>query len=110
MTSEQIARAMAIPDRHALMVLKQLISAGLVCSYSCIARGYELSRELEEISLWDIYMTTEETMSVTPCLVDQDYCSRKAAETCLVRRFYTKFQRALELQLQKVSLADILRM
>ena len=55
MTSEQIARAMAIPDRHVLMVLKQLISAGLVCSYSCIARGYELSRELEEISLWDIY-------------------------------------------------------
>ena len=55
-------------------------------------------------------MTTEETMSVNPCLVDQDYCSRKAAETCLVRRFYTKFQRALELQLQKVSLADILRM
>lgn len=108
LTGEQISAVMAIPDRYLLKVLRKLKSAGMILSFSGVAGGYELSRDLSAIALWDVLKATEETMCINGCLQDEENCSRHATATCPVRRFYCSLQDEMEKKLKEVSLADIL--
>lgn len=110
LTAEQIAQRMAIPDRYLQKVLKKLKQAGLICSYPGIAGGYELSRELDDIAFWDVLVSMEETMQINPCLQQEENCSRRATQTCPVRKFYCGLQTAMETKLKKVSVGEIQQM
>lgn len=106
-TGGEISDTMAIPERYLLKVLNKLRSSGLVHSFSGSSGGYELSKSLSQITLWDVLVVMEETMAVNPCLQDEENCSRHATATCPVRKFYCGFQMTIENILRNVSLEEI---
>lgn len=106
-TGGEISNEMAIPERYLLKVLNKLRNGGLIQSFSGNAGGYELSKSLSRITLWDVLVTMEETMEINPCLQDEENCSRHATATCPVRRFYCSFQLTIEQILRSVSLKSI---
>lgn len=110
LTTDQISQSMAIPDRYLLKVLRRLKRAGIVYSYPGNSGGYELRKELCDISFWDILVTMEGTMKINPCLDNESACSRQASKSCPVRRFYCGLQTELQSRFQAITMEDIKNM
>lgn len=104
----EISEEMAIPERYLLKVLKKLKQEGIIRSFAGSQGGYELAKDMSDISLADILQITENTVRINRCLEDDEYCSRKAVLTCPVRKFYCGLQTEMMDRARGISLLDIL--
>ena len=107
-TASMISEEMVIPEKYLIKVLKKLRAAGIVESIPGAKGGYYLTRDLNEITLGDIFETMEQTMKCNRCLENDGYCSRNATATCKIRKFYQKVQREMEEKVFSVSLTTII--
>lgn len=104
----EIAGEMAIPERYVLKVLKKLKQEGIIISFSGSQGGYELAKNISDISLGDVLQIMENTVKLNRCLEDDEYCSRDAVSICPVRKFYCGLQNEMMDRVKGVSIQDIL--
>lgn len=107
-TAYEITEDMVIPDRYILKVLNKLRKKGLIRSFSGNQGGYELEKELSEISLLDVMETMENTININRCLEEDKYCSRDAVSNCPVRKFYYGLQQELIEKIRYISIQDVM--
>lgn len=97
-------------DRHiVLKVLDKLKKADIVSAIQGIAGGFELKKDIREITLLHIIEVMETTTKVNRCLEGDGYCSRNAAKTCLVRPIYQDIQTMIETEFSKQTIYDLIR-
>lgn len=70
--AKTIAEQSNIPLRFALKILGKLVAGEIVCSFKGVNGGYELARQLSDISLYDIVVIVEGNYHFSRCL-DGDY-------------------------------------
>ncbi len=104
----QIAEEMGIPERYVLKVLKKLKQAGIILAFAGNHGGYELAKEISDISFGNILQIMENTIRINRCLEEDEYCSRGATLTCPVRKFYCGLQNELIDRARRTSIQDIL--
>lgn len=104
---EEISDSMKIPYRYLNKVLSKLKNGGIVKSYEGLHGGYELTKDLKEISLWEVLNIMENTVKVNRCLEEDKYCSRNGAETCPVRKFYCNLQYEIEKKAKSINIFDM---
>lgn len=107
-TAYEIAEDMAIPERYVLKVLNKLKQKDIIVSFSGNRGGYELVKELSEISLLNILETTENTTNINRCMEEDKYCSRNAVLGCPVRKFYCNLQREFLGKARDISVQDMI--
>lgn len=107
-TACEISYEMSIPERYVLKVLRKLKENNIIIAFPGKQGGYELAKDLSEISLKDIVELTETTIKINRCLEDDEYCSRDAVSTCPVRKFYCGLQQQILKKTQSISVRDIL--
>ena len=75
---KDIAERQDISKKYLEIIVKDLVTAGLVDSASGKGGGYKLSRPIEKYTIGEIIETMEGPMAPVACLADKKYkCDRK---------------------------------
>lgn len=97
-------------DRHTVVkVLDKLKKAEIVSAIQGIAGGFELRKDIREITLFHIIEIMESKTKVNRCLEEDGYCSRYATKTCPVRPIYQDIQTMIEAEFSKQTIYDLIR-
>lgn len=104
----EIEQQMGVPAQYLHKVTSKLKKAGLIQTVQGNGGGYRLCTDASTISLYDILSLTEQTLEINGCLVDKDFCSRHATETCPVRRVYRNISAAIKQSLEQTTIARLL--
>lgn len=90
--AKTISESTDVPLRFALKILRKLVAGEIVKSYKGIYGGYELDRELNELSLYDIVELVEGTYRFSRC-VSKDYacsCNKEDELPCSYQRVFSE--------------------
>ncbi|MDA3850521.1 MAG: Rrf2 family transcriptional regulator [Spirochaetaceae bacterium] len=101
--AREISTDLNIPFEKLSKVLQKLAAHGVVKAHRGRQGGYGLARELQSISLEELYTMLEENYYVVPCLSGRE-C--KSHELCQILPGMNRFQIELNSLLKKFSLAD----
>lgn len=88
--AKTISETTDVPQRFALKILRKLVDGDIAKSYKGIYGGYELSKPLAEISLFDIVNLMEGTYKFSRCLDENYECTCGSAKTlpCIYRKAF----------------------
>ena len=104
----EIGSKMGISENYLMKVLKALKDAGLVAGYQGKRVGYAISKNPEEISLWDIVEVMEGTTKINRCLEADEFCSRHGTQFCAMRKYYQGLQKQMEEYLSGITIDKVL--
>ncbi len=104
-----ISEEMCVSLRFSLKILGKLVSKGIVKSYKGNKGGYELARNVEDITLRDVICAVEGPYRISKCVGDdlEFECNRGASEYCVFRQTYEELSRQINEQLNAVSFASL---
>lgn len=108
MGSEDISKQMGIPKQIIAQIAKPLRDAGIIATKRGVGGGFSLNRKPEEISLADVINAMEETTRINRCMEADHYCSRDAAATCPVRKFYEGIQTFVDEAFSSKTIASLM--
>ncbi len=92
------------------MILRKLVTGGLVNSYKGTKGGYELGRSPSEISLCDVIEMVEGPYSLARCVSESDYqCNRntEACGVCNFRKVYAEISETVRQRLSEVKFSGL---
>ena len=100
----------AITAPFAYKILKKLQKAKIVRGYRGVHGGYSLNKELDELTLYDVYSAIDSDMFIIECMAPQYDCVRdgKDGHACLVHKELASIQKELVEMLRRRSLREIM--
>lgn len=107
-TVGEIARRMTMSEDHLLKVIKRLSQLGYVQTIRGRNGGLRLARSPEEINIADVIRSTEENLSIVPCL-DGTEAPCPISEICQLSGAVDEALNAFFATLRKYTLADMVR-
>ncbi len=99
LTRKQISRNQDIPSSYLVNILISLKAEGIIRTIRGPRGGYELAREPDDITVFDIVKTLEGPFE------DEKNCSRSS--TCVSMGVWTKVQKAQEDVLKGITINDL---
>lgn len=105
--ARELAEAQDIPLEFTYKILRRLSQAGLCQAYMGPRGGFTLSLKPECISLHDVVQAIQGELVVRNCLLDLSSCPWQP--NCTVSTKMAELQKALEKQLNEITLAAILQ-
>lgn len=73
-TTAQIARDLCVSEAHLSKVLQRLSKAGLVASARGPKGGHRLARDVDKITLLEVYEALEGSLDTTDCMLGRTAC------------------------------------
>ena len=107
-SSGEISRQMAVPKSMISKFAAPLQEAGIMTHLRGAGGGFALCRDPGDISLHEVVNLLEGTTRINRCLEADHFCSRGAAGTCPVRRFYEQVQSRMEEAFKDKTIASLL--
>lgn len=90
-------------------ILKKLEKAKIVQSFRGSNGGYALRKNLDEVTLLDLYLAVDDSFYIIECMDPKKACSRNAEEfPCRVHQEMERIQKILIAELQSKTVAEIL--
>lgn len=103
MDAKAISDVTCVTLRFSLKILRKLVASGIVRSYKGVQGGYELARELSEISLKDVIEAVEGKYVLSKCLSDGYECSRGMSGKCCFQRVFSEVSSMVEKKLEEYT-------
>ena len=104
---KDIAERQGISKKYLEIIVKTLVSNGLLAGASGKGGGYKLSRKPEKYKVGQILELMEGTLSSVACLEDPDYeCPRK--ETCQTLPMWKEFDQMVHDFFYSRTLSDLM--
>jgi Rrf2 family protein len=75
-SKRDICDAEGITPAFLTKILQPLIRKGLVNSKRGVAGGFQLAKDPDELTVWDIMQAVEEPLALNVCLTEDDECGR----------------------------------
>lgn len=104
----RLAAAHGLPQPMASKVMKQLVRAGLLCSYRGAKGGYGLVRDPGEITVAEIIEALEGPIAFTEC-VEDGTGSCNHVDGCTAGAIWSRVSSVVQRALDGVSLAEMAR-
>jgi len=105
-SAAQLAAAHGVPQPMVSKVMKQLVHAGLLCSYRGAKGGYGLARAPEEISVIEVIEALEGPVAFTEC-AEKGTDSCMHAENCQASATWLRISAVVREALASASLAEM---
>lgn len=102
--SKELSDKLGIPQSYVFKVGKKLQKAGLIYSSAGTQGGFSLSKPAQQISMFDIIDTMENTTKINRCLEEDGEFDKIIYEDCSVKNVYFKIQKYFEEELQKMTI------
>lgn len=106
--SDELSAQMGIPRTVIATISAPLQKAGILTAQRGAGGGFALGRRPEDISLYELINTMEETTRINRCLEKDSYCSRGGAALCPLHRFYIRIQSYLDETFREMTVASLL--
>jgi Rrf2 family protein len=103
----KLAEVQEVPYAFARGIQRDLAAAGLVESRRGASGGVVLARSPEEITLYDVALATQQSVSCSVCTSDPTWCSRMGG--CAVHRVWRDVDEMVGKYLKGQSLAGLLK-
>ncbi|HDN2514140.1 TPA: Rrf2 family transcriptional regulator [Clostridioides difficile] len=103
----ELSEKLGIDQQYILKFCKKLKDAEIVNIHD-YNNEISLSKSPNQVTMFDIINTMENTTKINLCLEEDEYCSRFATDTCPVRRFYCELQSSMETSLKKTTIQELL--
>lgn len=105
--SATISKAMGVPQKYLINICAQLRRAGIIRSHPGHNGGFSLLKDPKRITLWDVAVTMEQTMKISRCLEDGDFCLAFTETMCPALKVYERLQKQVEETLH-ITFAELL--
>lgn len=105
---KELSENISIDEYYILKFSKKLYDAGIVKRDDNIKDRFSLTKEPNQITMFDIINVMENTIKINLCLEEDEYCSRLATKTCPVRKFYCELQKDIESSLKSKTIQDLI--
>ncbi len=102
---QDIVRREGIPAKYLDQILVRLRKQGLVNSIRGRTGGYRISRDPQQISLWDIFHAVEDGIYPVVCVDEHDDC--KYTSSCVSNEPWQYIFESLRFQLANMSLKEL---
>jgi Rrf2 family transcriptional regulator, cysteine metabolism repressor len=104
---QTIANNQGVSRKYLDTIFSSLKNAGLVHSRRGIGGGHLLAKDPKEIVVGDILRAVEGPLSLVDCVGVPEICAR--AHRCVTRDVWDEIGQALEVALNKITLADLVK-
>ncbi len=102
-----IAAKHELPEKFLHKTVQQLVHAGFIESRRGMRGGIKLLVSPSSITLLDVIQAIEGKVAINPCLAEHNQCKFKPA--CQVHRILKRAQAAMLVELNKETIADLVR-
>lgn len=106
-SAAEIARELKLGNATVSKLLKLLCHAGLVNSLRGAGGGYQLAKNVADISLVEIISAVEGQLALTECCINDNLCSLNAA--CSLKNNWKVINNIILMALKEFSLKDMLQ-
>lgn len=103
--ASRIADCVDVPQSYLSKLMQILVRDGLVQSQRGVGGGFQLTRDAETISLFDIVESLERIERWEGCILGNAVCSDQSP--CALHPHWTKVQRSYLRMLHETRLADL---
>jgi Rrf2 family protein len=101
-----LAEAQGMSAKYVKQLMNKLQRAGLVRGHPGIHGGYTMSRNADDITLYDIYKAVEVSLDLVPCIGD-DAAGCEREQECSARTVWLRLTDALEGTLKRTTVAEL---
>jgi len=105
---KDIAQRQEISARYLERMMASLVNSGLINSTRGQNGGFNLSRDPNEINLFEVIESVEGSISPVACIDDKKMCDR--IDICITRDIWMKLKKAMSDVLVSITLEDMVRM
>ncbi len=105
LTRKQISKNQEIPSSYLENILISLKTKGIIRTIRGPKGGYELAKEPEEITVFEIVNILEGPPDSIPCLDDSNACTRSSI--CVTTDVWKKLQKVQEDLLSEITIKDL---
>lgn len=107
MDAQRIAEKTDVTLRFSLKILRNLVAAGIICSFKGAKGGYELARPASDITLKEVIETVEGPYVFSRCLAPTHSClcdsSNCRAASCRFQKVYDQISEEVRRRLEEVT-------
>ena len=108
MDAKSIAEETGVTLRFSLKILRKLVGSGIIKSFKGTQGGYELGRDADEISLYDVIRTIEGEYYLSRCVGEGYVCQCKGTKPCKFRKVFGEISRNVQAQLSEHKFSEFL--
>lgn len=110
MDAAAISERTEVPQRFALKILRKLVSGGIVKSYKGVYGGYELTAQLDKLSIYDVIELVEGEYRFSRCLSEGYSCNCGEDELpCSYRAVFAEVTDTVKEQLKKQTFDKLVK-
>lgn len=106
-TATHLSEKLGITYLYFMKLTGVLKQAGLIQSVQGCNGGYQLARNAEKASVYDVVRVIEGEIRINRCLEDDRFCSRDATHWCPVHKFLGSLQDDFVTKLKEKRICDL---
>lgn len=106
-TAAHLSEKLGITYLYFMKLTGVLKQAGLIQSVQGCNGGYQLARNAEKVSVYDVVQVIEGDIKINRCLEEDRFCSRNAADQCPVHKFFGSLQEDFITKLKSQRICDL---
>jgi len=103
----EISEESKVPLRFAKNILQKLTKSEIVISYKGVYGGYELRKNPEELSLYDVVNVTDGPLILNQCMQRREECFYKSYEECPYYNIFMEISLELQNRMQGIKFSDL---
>ena len=107
-TTSQLSNELQIPMNYIPKIIKNLKNKKIIYAIEGVKGGYRLAKKPKSITLLDVILAMETTMSFNKCLETNGTCSKNCQDSCAIRKILESLQNDMTHQLEKVTFSDLI--
>ncbi len=108
--ADTLSKELEIPKSFLAKILQSMARGGILKSYKGANGGFALEKSMDEITVHQVMYAAEGKMpAVFDCSTSMQTCPSNKASTCAIWPFINRLQGKIDLFLDTLTLADILK-
>src|SRR5215472_7769570 len=104
-SAKDVADAYGIPPEALAKILQRLVKAGLLHSQHGVNGGYNLAREPNKISAFEVIRAIDGPLFITSCITVRGECGQ--SNRCTIREPLRRVNESIEQVLRSISISEM---
>ncbi len=107
--AKTISEKTGVTLRFTLKIMRKLVAGGIIRSYKGTRGGYELARELDDLTLYDVIEIVEGPYSISRCVAPDFECThvKDGREGCLFHGIYQEISEMVQERLKQIKFSQL---